>query len=314
MNHQRSYECKIVVWLTDSAVFSRTGKHLSSTEVLVLEGTWKGLKYPQIATENGYASEYLRNDVGPKLWKRLSEAFEEKICKANVRIVLESRLLNTSEDAIESDEKVIPKQISYTEQLENNQDIITYQFRNPYLSNRSLLRSNKKISTVHNLPHRGQVLIGRELEKQKLQAWLSSEQSEPRLCIEGLGGVGKTHLMLNIASQCLQVPQTSPTEDSSKFSESSLFDAIVFVSAQSKHCTTHGLLPCLQREKKLWDIFRSILFTLGIQSSLEQDFDAACEQVYKSLIGVRVLLMIDSLDKFDNHQYLDMFFSQSIAS
>ena len=304
MNHQRSNECKIIVRLTDSEVFSKTGKHLSSTEILVLEGTWKGLKYPQIATENGYASEYLRNDVGPKLWKRLSEAFEEKVCKANVRIVLENHLLDISEDTIESHGEIIPKEIIFTEKLENNNSIIKYKFTNLNSSNRSSLQPKKKTSIMHNLPHHSQVLIGRELEKQKLQDWLLSEQAEPRLCIEGLGGVGKTHLMLNIAYQCLQASQTDPTEDSSKSSESSLFDAIVFVSAQSKHCTTHGLLPCLKREKTLWDIFRVILFTLGIQRPLEQDFDTACQQVYKSLMRVRVLLMIDNLDEFDNHQEL----------
>ena len=304
MNHQRSNDCRIIVRLTDSEVFSKTGKHLSNTEILVLEGTWKGLKYPQIATENGYASEYLRNDVGPKLWKRLSEAFEEKICKANVRIVLANRLLDISEDTIESNETVIPKEIIYTEKLENNNSTIKYKLRNLNSSNRSSLQPQKKISIMHNLPHQSQILIGRELEKQKLQDWLLSEQVEPRLCIEGIGGVGKTHLMLNIAYQCLQATQTSPTEDSGKSLDRSLFDAIVFVSAQSKHCTTHGLLPCLQREKKLWDIFRVIFITLGIQNSLEQDFDAACKQVYKSLMRVRVLLMIDNLDEFDNHQEL----------
>ncbi len=304
MNHQKSIDCKIIVRLTDSEVFAKTGKHLSSTEILVLEGTWKGLKYPQIATENGYASEYLRNDVGPKLWKRMSEAFEEKICKANVRIVLENRLIDISEDTIESHGRIIPKEIIFTEKLENNNSIIKYKFTNLNSSNRSSLQPKKKTSIMHNLPHQSQVLIGRELEKQKLQDWLLSEQAEPRLCIEGIGGVGKTHLMLNIAYQCLQATQNSPTEDSSKSSESSLFDAIVFVSAQSKHCTTHGLLPCLQREKKLWDIFRVIWFTLGIQNPLEQDFDAACKQVYKSLMRVRVLLMIDNLDEFDNHQEL----------
>ena len=304
MSHQRIHDCKIIVRLTDSAVFSRTGKHLSSTEVLVLEGTWKGLKYPQIATENGYASEYLRNDVGPKLWKRLSEAFEEKICKANVRIVLENHLLNFSKDALESDEKTVPNQSSHTGQLKNNNVAVKYPLRNLSLSNRSSLQPNKKTSIMHNLPHQGQGLIGRELEKQKLQAWLSSEQPEPKLCIEGIGGVGKTHLMLNIAYECLQTPQSSPTEDSRKASESHLFDAIVFVSSQSKNCTNHGLLPCLRREKNLWDIFRVILFTLGIQSPLAEDFDAACEQVYKSLMRVRVLLMIDNLDEFDNQQEL----------
>ena len=97
MNYQGNNECKMIVRLTDNAVFNQTGKHLSSTEILVLEGTWKGLKYTQIATENGYASEYLRNDVGPKLWKRLSQTFKENICKSNVKIVLESYLLNISQ-------------------------------------------------------------------------------------------------------------------------------------------------------------------------------------------------------------------------
>lgn len=308
MNHQVIHECKIIVRLTDNAVFSKTGKHLSSTEILVLEGTWKGLKYNQIATENGYASEYLRNDVGPKLWKRLSQAFKENICKANVRIVLESYLFKISqinEGSIELDQKVVGIKSNHTELLEKpNENTITYKFINQNASNKNLFQAHKKTTTIHNLPHQGQILIGRELEEKKLQTWLSSEQSEPMLCIEGFGGVGKTHLMLNIAYQCLQTSKTSPQENLSKLSESSFFDVLIFTSAQSKYCTTHGLLPCPHQEKTLWDILRVIFLTLGIKGSLEPDLDTACRQIYKSLMGVRVLLMIDSLDDCDNRQEL----------
>ena len=304
MSDHKFHECKIVIRLADNEVFSKTGKHLSKIENLVLEGTWKGLKYPQIAIENGYASEYLRNDIGPKLWRRLSKAFEEKVCKANVRIVLESRLFEISKDTIDSHNKATQKEIISTEELENNNTIIKYKFINSNSSNISSLQSKKKTFTVHNLPRQSKVLIGRELEKQKLLDWLLSEHAEPRLCIEGSGGVGKTHLMLNVAYQCLQTSQTSPIEDSSRSLQSSFFDVIVFISAQSKHCTTHGLLPCLQREKNLWDFFRVILSTLGIQNSLEQDLHAACKQIYESLTGLRVLLTVDHLDKFDNHQEL----------
>ncbi|MEM7713310.1 MAG: hypothetical protein AAF349_06975 [Cyanobacteria bacterium P01_A01_bin.68] len=67
-----------VLRLVESLIMAKTGKHLSNIEVLVLRGSWKGHKYNQIAAESGYTDEYIKNDIGPKLWKRLSSALEKK--------------------------------------------------------------------------------------------------------------------------------------------------------------------------------------------------------------------------------------------
>ncbi|MEM7717261.1 MAG: hypothetical protein AAF349_27550, partial [Cyanobacteria bacterium P01_A01_bin.68] len=77
-----------VLRLVESLVITKTGKHLSNIEVLVLRGSWKSQKYNQIAAEGGYTDEYLKNDVGPKLWKRLSQALEKKI---NIEGVIKKR-------------------------------------------------------------------------------------------------------------------------------------------------------------------------------------------------------------------------------
>ncbi|MDJ0599505.1 MAG: hypothetical protein QNJ37_11760 [Crocosphaera sp.] len=93
----RKVSLKVVVVFTDKAVFSQTGKHLSNIESLVLQETLNGKKYPEIASENGYTIEYLKNDVGPKLWRRLTCAFGEKVNKSNVKIIITNRLYNEQE-------------------------------------------------------------------------------------------------------------------------------------------------------------------------------------------------------------------------
>ena len=48
---------KQVLGLVDELVVTKTGKHLSNIEILVLYGTWQGKKYSQIAAENNYTLE-----------------------------------------------------------------------------------------------------------------------------------------------------------------------------------------------------------------------------------------------------------------
>ena len=75
-----------------TAVFEQTRKHLNDAERQVLEGSWEGQTYEKMAKTYGYSDRYLKQDVGPKLWKLLSEALEQKVNKKNFRTVLELRL------------------------------------------------------------------------------------------------------------------------------------------------------------------------------------------------------------------------------
>jgi AAA-like domain len=81
----------------DAAVVAQAKRRLRHIEVTVLRGAWQGQKYDQIASECGYAADYIKHDVGPKLWQLLSSSFGEKVNKNNVfAVVLHHCDLNTS--------------------------------------------------------------------------------------------------------------------------------------------------------------------------------------------------------------------------
>jgi hypothetical protein len=74
--------------ILDPAFYQETGKHLNDVELAILEGTWKNHTYQQIADDKGYSKDYLKNDVGQKLWKILSKIFQEEVKKNNLHSVL----------------------------------------------------------------------------------------------------------------------------------------------------------------------------------------------------------------------------------
>ncbi|MEA5506292.1 AAA-like domain-containing protein [Halotia wernerae UHCC 0503] len=77
--------------VADTAVFDKTKRHLKNIEVAVLRGALLGQKYDQIAAESDYAPEYIKHDVGPKLWQILSASLGEKVSKTNLMAVLAQR-------------------------------------------------------------------------------------------------------------------------------------------------------------------------------------------------------------------------------
>lgn len=85
-----SFEAALKV--ADAAVFATTSRRLKNIEVVILQGVWQGQKYDQIAEAVGYASEYIKHDVGPKLWQTLSASFGEKVSKSNLMAVLWQRV------------------------------------------------------------------------------------------------------------------------------------------------------------------------------------------------------------------------------
>ena len=72
----------------DQVVFKNTGKHLSDIETTVLQGSWEGKTYDQIANRYGYSAEYLNKDIGNKLWNKLSKALGERVTKKSFKQAL----------------------------------------------------------------------------------------------------------------------------------------------------------------------------------------------------------------------------------
>ncbi len=83
--------------ILDTVVLNKINRHLKDVEIIVLKGSWQGLNYDEIANNEGYAAKYLRQDVGFKLWKLLSEALGEEVNKTNFRAAVErSNLKNNN--------------------------------------------------------------------------------------------------------------------------------------------------------------------------------------------------------------------------
>ena len=97
----------------DQFVYTRTGKHLKDIEILIIRGSWQGQNYEEIAEVHGYTDKYLRQDVGPKLWKLLSDTFDERVSKTNFRTALErhyrSFVSNPKKKAIEQSPQQMAK-------------------------------------------------------------------------------------------------------------------------------------------------------------------------------------------------------------
>lgn len=81
----------VALKVADAAVFAKTKRHLKNIEVAVLRGAWFGQRYDEIAAESGYTPEYIKHDVGPKLWQILSSSLGEKVNKTNLVAVLAQR-------------------------------------------------------------------------------------------------------------------------------------------------------------------------------------------------------------------------------
>ena len=153
----------------------------------------------------------------------------------------------------------------------------------------------------HNLPspdHNGFV---ERWELTKLLDLLQTPHIH-RISIEGIGGVGKTTLALEAAYRCLQMSQTEPS-----VMVNSGFKAIIFTSAKKQYLGTCRILPRIQRERTLRDIFRTIARTLGCLDGLPMDLDEQSTFIRTQLAYQSTLLIVDNLDTIEEQDYVLSF-------
>ncbi|MGK7925492.1 MAG: NB-ARC domain-containing protein [Spirulina sp.] len=151
--------------LVDEVLFTKQNRHLSDPEMTILQGTWQGIAYDEIAESSQYSVNYLMRDVGPNLWRSLSEILGEKVSKSNCRTVLER-----------------------------------YQIADKTGENIAIATQKNKQKTANRSQHRDwgeapdiATFYGREGELKTLNRWIIKEQCR-LVCIWGMGGMGKTTL------------------------------------------------------------------------------------------------------------------------
>jgi WD40 repeat protein len=175
-----------VLKITDNIIFSSTGKHLSDVQRAVLLGTWQRQKYHEIALTYRCTPEYLKQDVGPKLWQLLSVEFGEKVSKTNFRAVIERQSSNLLTHApLRRTEEVSIQTITPTALVAVDKD---------HFPSFSSVQVDWGEATDVSL------FYGRELELQQLKQWILDEQCRV-VALLGMGGIGKTSISVELAQQ-----------------------------------------------------------------------------------------------------------------
>ncbi|WP_375501219.1 AAA-like domain-containing protein [uncultured Nostoc sp.] len=89
MNSTSAFTWKKAKQVAEQIVFKNFGEHPKDIEIDVLLGSWEGLTYEKMAEQYHLSVNYLRGDVGPQLWQKLSEALGEEVTKSNFKGALE---------------------------------------------------------------------------------------------------------------------------------------------------------------------------------------------------------------------------------
>ncbi|NMG18325.1 NB-ARC domain-containing protein [Brasilonema bromeliae] len=159
-----------------------------------------------------------------------------------------------------------------------------------------------------NLPKREcTTFIGRRQELARLLELLSSEHSAHLISVDGVGGVGKTTLVLETAHRCLEASQPGSVVQSFEGMTVPTFEAIIFTSAKQQYLKALRILPRLKRERSLRDIYRTIAHTLERPEISYRSPDDQLDLIRDSLKRQRTLLIVDNLETIEDKQELLSF-------
>lgn len=149
-----------------------------------------------------------------------------------------------------------------------------------------------------NLPRRDYPdLIDRDEKLTELLKYISPNYRQHITVVEGIGGVGKTALVLEAAYLCCEAKGGKPLSTGQKpRTDVPLFDAIIFASAKDSYLLPFGILKRPIREATLRDVFRVIADTLDDPVILQTRNTKQISQVYARLKQQSTLLIIDNME------------------
>lgn len=162
------------------------------------------------------------------------------------------------------------------------------------------LLSASLLRVKHNLPKRNYFeFVGRENELMQLLDLLKPYPASRHfvVTIDGIGGVGKTSLALEVAHQALDISIRSPENGES-------FKAIVWVTAKRDILTSGGIEPRQHNFSTLSDLFREIATVHEQKDILKSSLVEQRAQVGNLLTKERTLLLIDNLETVQDSELL----------
>ncbi|MEO1185585.1 MAG: ATP-binding protein, partial [Cyanobacteria bacterium J06636_27] len=156
-------------------------------------------------------------------------------------------------------------------------------------------------SIVQNLPAREYTtFVGRSREIARLTEVLSYKHSAHLISVDGIGGVGKTTLVVEVAYRCLEASLNTITNTDT--ANLPTFEAIIFTSAKQNHLTSIGLLPRLIYQRTLRDICREIARIFEFVEIHNLPLQEQIGVIRHKLSQTRTLLIVDNLETIEDKQ------------
>jgi tetratricopeptide (TPR) repeat protein len=315
----RSPDSNKLIDFAGEKVLAATGNPLTREQEKILEQVFAGKKLKDIQIV-GYEQGTVERRLAPQLWKLLSEVFGTDIGFKRVQLVLENEFdkaksLPTSKAILSTH---LPTHLP-TKQGDANWDENSGErspTSSPSLSPPSPLPSPppsppQTPNILHNLPAKTcTTFVGRTEELTRLLSLLSPTHPTNQISIHGVGGVGKTTLVLEAAYRCLHASCESSINrlEQSGNPDIPRFDTIIFTSAKTQYLNSIGILNTLSPHRTLTDILRQI-------SRVIEELDlTGCdliEQVELTLDVLRkrrsTLLIIDNLETVTHQEQVLAF-------
>jgi tetratricopeptide (TPR) repeat protein len=157
------------------------------------------------------------------------------------------------------------------------------------------LPAPKKI--YHNLPHPDyERFVGRKAELKQIRQLLLPKTRHFVVTIDGIGGIGKSALALEVAHSYLQHSERLP--------EKERFEAIIWISAKQTVLTGEGLTPRSQALRTLDDIYTTMAITLEREEIIRARPEEQAELARQALAQQRTLLIVDNLETVDDERVI----------
>jgi len=139
--------------------------------------------------------------------------------------------------------------------------------------------------------------VGRQPEMARLLELISPDHAAHLISIDGIGGVGKTALVLETAYRCLRASTGEALNP-----RVPTFDAIIFASAKQQYLTPGGILARHQAQRTLRDIFREIAQILDRPDITRATPEEQPTRVRYALARQRTLLIVDNLETVEDRE------------
>ncbi len=278
---------------TNSLLIKQGKKILTTIESIIFREAWKGRDgktYPQIADHEKYELGSIKTTAS-NLWKSLSSLFGITVKRNNLRQVVENYLFNYNK-------------------INHDPDPI-------YIDNARHKRHYDQLCKLpkQNLPPQQNEFIGRSTELCDLMRRLSPDYTPRIITVYGIGGVGKTALIVEAAYKCLEYRET--VHSNSEVAQQDiincqmpLFDAIIFITAKKNYLSPIGIGYCLNPEKTLQDILRTIVRTLNEPNILQGDPKEQQDNFRQIFRQQTTLLIIDNFETIEDKDSIIGFLNE----